>query len=471
LIGALEQLRIIGVGEFMPDSSRDYLNARANFCKLFQGCILHASGELNSDQWDFILCNTVEWLNDIAEAVDETITSKHLVLMNALLRLLKSVGQFLNSPSARTDPSIPTDLLTTWTEFFMPEIAKNVFTLIIKFKEEDELLENLTWMNIYDVTAFIGLDCLLKMEVPLSLSLDLKCPDNVNSLFNHFYKNLKSSSQINATISTGFIKMLLSQIVEKDGKEPPVYILNQTEKLLSNENQIHSAVLAVDICLELICLNSGYLYYFLGSSECSSLLDMIWSLLPGRQIDEAVDLKCISSNFVNLQDWSISGLNRIADVCPGAIRYWMKSLSNKNLQKEIQLFCQNYLSETLIKKELKNVKISGISCVPYIKTRSLLATYIMDDLHIEIMITLPVDWPLSPVNIEGLRSVGVNGSEWRLWLFQLEQSLATGSGLAAGLTKWSYNLKKKFDNLEECYICYSIIYGKARALRHPSLTV
>ena len=121
--------------------------------------------------------------------------------------------------------------------------------------------------------------------------------------------------------------------------------------------------------------------------------------------------------------------------------------------------------------------------MPYIKTRSLLATYIMDDLHIEIMITLPVDWPLSPVNIEGkilhskiksndffvgLRSVGVNGSEWRLWLFQLEQSLATGSGLAAGLTKWSYNLKKKFDNLEECYICYSIIYGKGRALRYPS---
>ena len=113
----------------------------------------------------------------------------------------------------------------------------------------------------------------------------------------------------------------------------------------------------VDICLELICLNSGYLYYFLGSSECSNLLEMIWSLLPDRQIDQAVDLKCISSNFANQQDWSISGLNRIADVCPGAIRYWMKGLSNKNLQKEIQLFCQNYLSETLVKKELKNVKV------------------------------------------------------------------------------------------------------------------
>ena len=41
--------------------------------------------------------------------------------------------------------------------------------------------------------------------------------------------------------------MLLSQIIEKDAKEPPVYILNQTEKLLSAENPIHSAVLAGNV--------------------------------------------------------------------------------------------------------------------------------------------------------------------------------------------------------------------------------
>ena len=41
--------------------------------------------------------------------------------------------------------------------------------------------------------------------------------------------------------------MLLSQIIEKEAKEPPVYILNQTEKLLSAENPIHSAVLAGNV--------------------------------------------------------------------------------------------------------------------------------------------------------------------------------------------------------------------------------
>ena len=80
----------------------------------------------------------------------------------------------------------------------------------------------------------------------------------------------------------------------------------------------------------------------------------------------------------------------------------------------------------------------------------------MDDLHIEIMITLPVDWPLSPASIEGkksllelenlsikllgLRSVGVTGSEWRVWLFQLEQALATGAGLGQG---WEFTIFEK----------------------------
>ena len=44
----------------------------------------------------------------------------------------------------------------------------------------------------------------------------------------------------------------------------------------------------------------------------------------------------------------------------------------------------------------------------------------------------------------------MNASEWRLWLFQLEQALATGAGLASGLRKWSQNLHKRFDGLEEC---------------------
>lgn len=135
------------------------------------------------------------------------------------------------------------------------------------------------------------------------------------------------------------------------------------------------------------------------------------------------------------------------------------------MQRDVQSYFSQYLSAKLVLKELKDVKtIQALSCVPYLKSRSMMATYTVDDLEVEIMITLPTDWPLSRPKIEGLKSVGVNASEWRLWLFQLEQALATGAGLVAGLRRWSHYLQKKFDGIEECYICYSIIYGKGQQL-------
>ena len=193
---------------------------------------------------------------------------------------------------------------------------------------------------------------------------------------------------------------------------------------------------------------------------------MAWCHLPELQHD-VINLPTlenqprIGSDSFQLQEWALAGIYEIAKYCPGVVRLWKTGLTNKNLQREIQNYFGQFLSENLVQKELKAVgQVAGLSCVPYFKSRSMMATYAVDDLEVEIMITLPSDWPLSPPKIEGIKSVGVNSSEWRLWLFQLEQALATGAGLVAGLRRWSGYLQKKFDGLEECYICYSIIYGK-----------
>ena len=83
--------------------------------------------ELTSDQWDFILCNTVEWLDDLTEM-------ESIPLLTAVSRALSSVGNFLNSPQARSDPSLPPDLLSTWSDFFLPQIVTSLFHILINFK-------------------------------------------------------------------------------------------------------------------------------------------------------------------------------------------------------------------------------------------------------------------------------------------------------------------------------------------------
>ena len=47
-------------------------------------------------------------------------------------------------------------------------------------------------------------------------------------------------------------------------------------------------------------------------------------------------------------------------MCPGVIRYWQKGIENKNVQRQIQKYCQDHLSESLIRKELNNVKVNSL---------------------------------------------------------------------------------------------------------------
>ena len=105
----------------------------------------------------------------------------------------------------------------------------------------------------------------------------------------------------------------------------------------------------------------------------------------------------------NKQQWALSGVTEIAKRCPGAVRLWQKGLTNRSLQRHIQDYTQQNLSQLLVARELKSVKaISGITCIPYGKSRSISASYTRDDLEVEIMITLPVDWPLSQPSIQGI---------------------------------------------------------------------
>ena len=111
----------------------------------------------------------------------------------------------------------------------------------------------------------------------------------------------------------------------------------------------------------MIKLNSSYLYYFLGSSHCSVLLDKIWNMLPEGSISDknAPNSLLIRSHFAENRNLAVFGILRIADVCPGVIRYWQKGIESKNVQREIQKFCQDHLSENLVRKELQNVNVSS----------------------------------------------------------------------------------------------------------------
>jgi hypothetical protein len=99
------------------------------------------------------------------------------------------------------------------------------------------------------------------------------------------------------------------------------------------------------------------------------------------------------------------------------------------------------------------IKIRGM-----VSTREIVTTYKMKELSMELIIHLPLNYPLGVIEVSSVRRLGVSENEWRNWLLQLTTYLTHQNGsIIQGLQIWKKNVDKKFNGVEECTICYSVI--------------
>uniref|UniRef100_A0A5K4FFC6 E3 ubiquitin-protein ligase listerin n=2 Tax=Schistosoma mansoni TaxID=6183 RepID=A0A5K4FFC6_SCHMA len=106
--------------------------------------------------------------------------------------------------------------------------------------------------------------------------------------------------------------------------------------------------------------------------------------------------------------------------------------------------------------EVGSVRIKGRPL-----SREIIATYYVGDDHsMEMVIQLPNNYPLSPITVSKGRSVGVGSQQWQSWLLQMSVFVNNHNGsILDGIDLWRSNVRKKFDGVEECAICYSIVHN------------
>lgn len=51
--------------------------------------------------------------------------------------------------------------------------------------------------------------------------------------------------------------------------------------------------------------------------------------------------------------------------------------------------------------------------------REVVATYTVEEVAMELVVTLPVNHPLGPISVESGKRVGVANTQWRNWMLQL----------------------------------------------------
>lgn len=89
----------------------------------------------------------------------------------------------------------------------------------------------------------------------------------------------------------------------------------------------------------------------------------------------------------------------------------------------------------------------------------LVVSYVIEEATVDITIQMASNHPLGLIRVSSDKSM-INMSQWKVWLKQLALFFSHQNGsIIDGISLWQLNITKKFDGVEECYICYSILHN------------
>jgi len=159
---------------------------------------------------------------------------------------------------------------------------------------------------------------------------------------------------------------------------------------------------------------------------------------------------------------------------PSQIRSWWEDCRNKQLSITVVSLISRQFSPILISHELGKFKEPAtlqsltdenmsIKVSPVIK--EVKVTYTVDEESMEIVIRIPSDYPLQPVEVLDIRKVGIPDTTWRAWLLVVQQSIVNHNGsIADAIGLFKKNISLHFEGVEACAICYAIISVVDRSL-------
>lgn len=157
---------------------------------------------------------------------------------------------------------------------------------------------------------------------------------------------------------------------------------------------------------------------------------------------------------------------------PAVVRKWVTNALQRQkllVDKITTAFVSNQLCNEEFRALLdKRDKLDSIQISVHQSTREVHAIYSIDEARMELIIQLPINYPLGAVKVSCDQQIG-DKQQSRTIVMQLSIFLTHQNGsIFDGLSLWKRNLDRKFEGVEECYVCYSVIHQETCQL--PKLT-
>lgn len=523
-------------GEELEGASSEQLCLNIKMVQLVTCVVEKIPEDLESHDWDFILCSLVSWVQACSDNMASIKSSSILAstLCAATSDLLSSTSRLFGQSEGSV--KLPSSLLTEWNEFFSDGAYSVFLPAFMRFIEEESswsaagvdltpLLYALCEAAAYTPTEQLKGHCLPPKLQPGSTR---HVPDPLHSLLNHLVALLTKPYRPVQTAAFNMLQRVMPEFARYD--EEYLQVKNKTQaddedeapsilpptglqKLLDSSTAFMEALLHdipvgectvvetgseayMQTCSYLLAwrlyltifraasmeVRAQYSSYLKQTKGIHSLLESLFCLMPedptlersatpskGSQVtmfSKHPDLSPKASHVeVNeVQHLACSVYFSILQNVPAIARQWW-TLQDRKIAPYVDRFTTKYISPLLCAEEMRSVQenpstAENMTVKARLSTREVIATYSMQELNIEMMITLPANHPLGPIEVDNRRKVAVGTSQWRQWTLMLTTFLTHQNGsIMEGLNLWRSNADKRFEGIEDCMICFSVIHG------------
>uniref|UniRef100_I3JAZ1 E3 ubiquitin-protein ligase listerin n=1 Tax=Oreochromis niloticus TaxID=8128 RepID=I3JAZ1_ORENI len=508
----------------LSKATSEQLNLSVEIMRFLSWLVTRCPAILGGNQWDFLLCSMLAWLETASENVGSLWNPWVQLFVCENAGLIVKLNEFFTTlSSSNIADKLPPELAGEWTDFFVEGIYNLLLPLPVSitgmcgyyFTNSNTFL-----VSVGVALTHVPVQQLTQNSLPPRFIADQKTnlPEPLQTLLNTFCPLLLFKARPLQIAVYHILEKVMPQLPECDGEgdnnksdddrdepclSPPaslMAILSTCEELCDNilsGIQVGEFAVVQPLSVEYSCilgyllswkllltffksspshLRANYAQYLKRSCSLNKLLLHVFKLMPENpaypgQEAEARETKTFFTESLNLAlpHLACSVYYSTVQDLPAMVRLWWNS-QEKRVSAAVEKFTIKYISPVLSAQEISSVHTStqmfdSMTVKARSAAREVIATYSVDDIFIELVIQLPQNYPLGSIAVESGRRVGVAVQQWRNWMLQLSTYLTHQNGsIMEGLALWKNNVDKRFEGIEDCMICFSVIHGSNYSL-------
>ncbi|XP_056016029.1 E3 ubiquitin-protein ligase listerin-like isoform X2 [Ostrea edulis] len=495
--------------------------ANVEIVRFLQNAVQYFPEKLSDKSWDFILCTAVSLIQTVDESESLLMMSVPVqVFTMSVCQLVSEIAHAVEDLLPVKQGVYPNNLATEWEEFFSEGIYASLLPIFNRLTENlrkkpvKGVMECLL-RGVASAASYCPKQQVLAHKLPAYLIADQlsPLPDSLQSLINHMTPCLMFPHRSVQIAAFHILKRVVTELPSYDKEEITDTEEEQTSRspsvsliqIIRNKHsttlgsvlmdlnidhifivepftEIYQHVLAYLLSWKLLLisfknspaeLRSKYAAYLQEHGCMNQLMCAIFRLMPDVPLNK--DKANIFEKAFCLQAIDGPGSSEVSELAcsvykdalkttPALVRLWWKDQDRKSVSY-VDKFTSKYVSPVLCTEEISSLdslekKDVNFTVKTRPSTREVVAIHTLEEVCIEVVITLPPNYPLGNITVSSEKKVGVTAQQWDKWLLQLNIFLQHQNGtIMDGLKIWRRNIDKRFEGVDDCMICFSVLHG------------